>query len=540
MKLSSLFFVFIFCFQTVYSQNNFLTKEEIKKQLQRDELVFADSDEDVKKIEALIEHSKKINYKEGIIIGKMNILSYLRELSDYKGMLQLINEIEALNTDNNTTLSKLYLYKSDANMELGIEKAALENLQDALKFSQKIEDPDKRHLSVSYVYNALGIYYEKKSYDSMFVYIKKELSELELIGNEKPEINFKKHISIALNKINIGNYYVDATPQRLDLAAPYFMDIYNYRTTHPDVFEELNLPILCGVGNFYLAKMNYEEALKLFNEVLVIEKNKNNLTYRSYAYFALADTYEGLHNASEQAKYSKLYAALNDSINKAAKKEVGQQFEKLVTEAEKKKDNEHSSNLKVILTATGCFILVSTLFLTIYWKRKNKILRKKYEAIISQIKSENQTDEIHQENLQEITETQTPKTPLIITDDTLKFLLVKLDKFEKSQLFRRKDVSRPWLATHLNTNTKYMTEVIKIQSGTTFTNYIHNLRINYIIRKLVEDPKYREYKIEYLAEECGYGSRQVFITAFKSETGFTPSYFIENLKSDALKQDVPV
>lgn len=119
-----------------------------------------------------------------------------------------------------------------------------------------------------------------------------------------------------------------------------------------------------------------------------------------------------------------------------------------------------------------------------------------------------------------------------ITDKTIKILLRRLEKFEQSKFFLKKDMSSPSLANYLNTNTKYLTEIIKLRSNTTYTSYINGLRIDYVTRKLVESPVYREYKIEYLAEECGYASRQVFINSFKKETGVTPSYFIENLKKD--------
>ncbi|WP_284461362.1 AraC family transcriptional regulator [Chryseobacterium sp.] len=58
-------------------------------------------------------------------------------------------------------------------------------------------------------------------------------------------------------------------------------------------------------------------------------------------------------------------------------------------------------------------------------------------------------------------------------------------------------------------------------------------RINYIIKKLYEHPVYREYKITYLAEECGYVTPRVFVNAFKQQMGFTPSYFVEQLKASA-------
>jgi YesN/AraC family two-component response regulator len=77
------------------------------------------------------------------------------------------------------------------------------------------------------------------------------------------------------------------------------------------------------------------------------------------------------------------------------------------------------------------------------------------------------------------------------------------------------------MANSLATNTKYLSEVIKNYKNHNFTSYINELRINYIIKKLYDDLIYREYKITYLAEECGYATPRVFVNAFKQQTGFT-------------------
>ncbi|AZA77307.1 AraC family transcriptional regulator [Chryseobacterium sp. G0186] len=63
-----------------------------------------------------------------------------------------------------------------------------------------------------------------------------------------------------------------------------------------------------------------------------------------------------------------------------------------------------------------------------------------------------------------------------------------------------------------------------------FNNYLNGLRINYITAKLYDTPIFREYKISYLAETCGFSSREVFAVIFKKETGVSPSYFINQLK----------
>ncbi|MDV3661719.1 AraC family transcriptional regulator [Elizabethkingia anophelis] len=85
-----------------------------------------------------------------------------------------------------------------------------------------------------------------------------------------------------------------------------------------------------------------------------------------------------------------------------------------------------------------------------------------------------------------------------------------------------------------NTNPRYLSQIIHNHKGQNFNNYINRLRINYISDRLYNVIIYREYKVSYLAEECGYASPQVFINAFRKETGMTPSYFIKELKKQAI------
>lgn len=92
------------------------------------------------------------------------------------------------------------------------------------------------------------------------------------------------------------------------------------------------------------------------------------------------------------------------------------------------------------------------------------------------------------------------------------------------------------LASYLDTNTKYLSEILKQYKGKKFCDYINGLRILYIMEILYKNPIYREYKISYLAESCGFGSREVFAVVFKKETGISPSYFINNLKRDTQEE----
>ena len=106
-----------------------------------------------------------------------------------------------------------------------------------------------------------------------------------------------------------------------------------------------------------------------------------------------------------------------------------------------------------------------------------------------------------------------------------------LKKFEQKQRFLSPAISLTNMSSDFNTNSTYLSAIIKKHKNINFSGYINDLRIDYIITKLETTPQYLNYKIAYLAEECGFSSHTVFIRVFKEKTGVTPSVFIEILKS---------
>lgn len=110
--------------------------------------------------------------------------------------------------------------------------------------------------------------------------------------------------------------------------------------------------------------------------------------------------------------------------------------------------------------------------------------------------------------------------------ETENTLLEALYKFEKSQLYKDKNASLSYVASYMETNTKYLSYIIKKHRQKDFTNYINQLRVDYIIEKLTTDPVYRQYKISVLADEAGFSSHSKFATIFKNITDVSPSHFI--------------
>ncbi|MDQ1161805.1 AraC-like DNA-binding protein [Chryseobacterium sp. SORGH_AS 447] len=118
----------------------------------------------------------------------------------------------------------------------------------------------------------------------------------------------------------------------------------------------------------------------------------------------------------------------------------------------------------------------------------------------------------------------------VMTSETEQKLLRQLREFEESVLYTDRNMSLPFLAAHLGTNIKYLSHIINRYKKKDFNNYINELRINYIIRQLRENPEFRKYKIATLADESGFSSANKFTTVFKKVTEIPPSVFIRHIQ----------
>ena len=121
---------------------------------------------------------------------------------------------------------------------------------------------------------------------------------------------------------------------------------------------------------------------------------------------------------------------------------------------------------------------------------------------------------------------------LNIASKTEKALLKKLELFEKNKGFIKKDVNLTTLAKQFETNTKYLSEIIKTYRHKQFNTYLNELRIHYIVDRLQNEPKYINTKISYLASDCGFTSHSTFTTIFTQIMNESPSVFMKRIKAE--------
>jgi len=198
---------------------------------------------------------------------------------------------------------------------------------------------------------------------------------------------------------------------------------------------------------------------------------------------------------------------------------------------------EHHKNLIKILALSSSLTISIVLFMWLFFRNKDRKIRNSYHLALETLKDKprpsfvkKKSDSVPNNN-PEINNSHRDR--INISEDTEKKLLKKLATFEASERFLKKELTLTSMAKQKGTNPKYLSKIIHTHKNLSFTAYINKLRMNYIIQKLYDEPKYRGYKISYLAEECGYTSAQVFVIVFKKETGVTPSGFIDQLRTES-------
>lgn len=121
-----------------------------------------------------------------------------------------------------------------------------------------------------------------------------------------------------------------------------------------------------------------------------------------------------------------------------------------------------------------------------------------------------------------------------IDEDIKEIILTKLKRFEEENFFLNTKCSLRSLSEKLQTNQKYLSLVINHEKKSNFNNYINELRINYLLDRLVEDEDFRNSKLSYIARSSGFNNLNTFYSAFKKRLGILPSYFIKELNEETI------
>lgn len=198
----------------------------------------------------------------------------------------------------------------------------------------------------------------------------------------------------------------------------------------------------------------------------------------------------------------------------------------LIDQKEKQISNSEKDFQNKTLFALFFIAFLSVVGYLIYFL----VLKNRIKMVNSEIEKRIISDEYEQKLSNQLKNFQASNV-FVIPEKTENLILSKLNIFENSKDVTDPHLSLAVLAKRLDTNSKYLSEIINKHKEKNFNNYLNELRVKYIVDKLENNPEYLQYKTSYLAEEAGFASRTTFTTIFKNVTGTSPSQFIDQLKN---------
>ncbi|WP_433631699.1 tetratricopeptide repeat protein [Chryseobacterium cucumeris] len=297
-----------------------------------------------------------------------------------------------------------------------------------------------------------------------------------------------------------------------------------------------------GLGGIRLKQKNWKDAELYLKKAEKIADTSRSLKLKKAVYSNINDYYEGIGDNFKASLYAVKYIRAYDSI--AAR---NQSFAIKDFENPKGRANKKNAQMNGVKNAAIVILSISLVGLFIFIRRKQKKQRSKLRNIIrTQLNmignrthyplkqsGDFEFSNIFVEEIDEKdSETDRRRNDSLMTPETESKLLELLEDFEKGDLYNNKGMSLSFLAGELNTNTKYLSYVINQHKNADFKTYVNRLRINYIVDKLINDEKYRQYKISILADECGFSSHSKFAAVFKAVTDYSPSAYIKYLDNE--------
>ncbi|RLJ33348.1 tetratricopeptide repeat protein [Chryseobacterium sp. 7] len=415
--------------------------------------------------------------------------------------------------------------------QVGLYERSKKYIVKGLEASGRISDFQKSNEAAGLLNQEMAFYeMELGNYSNAIRYIESSLKYFEKINTSGE------------NKTSAASYQV--------LGDVYFkLNDYNASENYYKKAERLLNGTSCtlgliynGLGGIRLKQKNWKDAELYLKKAEKIADTSRSLRLKKAVYSNINDYYEGTGDNYKASLYAVKYVRTYDSI--AAR---NQSFAGKGLDGSKGKSGKKDSHMNLIKNTTIIILFTSLVGLLVFFRFKQKKQRSRFRNIIraqlNMIRSRTpypvkgfDNAEFSNISVEEIDEKDSEadrrRNDSLMTSETELKLLELLEDFEKGNLYNNKGMSLSFLAGELNTNTKYLSYVINQHKSADFKTYINRLRINYIVDKLINDEKYRQYKISILADECGFSSHSKFAAVFKAVTDYSPSAYIKYLDAE--------
>lgn len=489
-----------------------------------------------------------------LINTKHSIARVLESSGKYKQALRLYYQILELAKKNNfeEKLSTVKISIQSLKNKIGESKDAISLLREDYE-NKLINDDSNLRFTRKRLIEA---YIKDEAYN--------EALNLINIGGHEAKISedceFVYYMNILKSKIEIILNQLDAAKISSNQALLCAKQIDNQGFVNKVKFRESEIAFL---------KRSYQSAIKTLKTIESSFVESSPIERVKY-YKLIADTYKALDSTELFAAYYSKYIKEKDQLSdtKVATLEtfynlnLNEQMSEIkdVLDAEKL-EKEKFKQTKVYWTILSVLLIVSILIIVIFFKRKSNENEKRFNALMEKINvyearknqeklspktelskaeslitkttqtNENIVEEVSESNENSNKNQAQSKEQFNIDDKKIEEILVKLQKLEDKQFFLRQDCTLHTMAKKLKTNTSYLSRIINTHLNKSFSTYINELRINYVILELKNNKRLRSYSIKGIAQEVGYKNADAFSRYFRSATGISPSLYIKKIDS---------
>lgn len=305
-----------------------------------------------------------------------------------------------------------------------------------------------------------------------------------------------------------------------------------------------NNEIRIATCDYYIARSLHEsgeieKSMVYFKKVdTVLRTTKDVMPDLIKTYTYLIDHYKSKSDIKNQILYiNRLMKidSIKDTNFKFLTKTINKEYdtrnlinqkEDLVIQLEKNKSS--SSRITMFLITLTIILLLGVG----YFLYRSYIHKKRFKELM-----ELQSEKVNNPSLVKIEHVSTKSSDedglkdLGLSENVVNELLQKLEEFEKSNLYTKKQYTLSLLAKELETNNSYLSKIINVKKKISFAQYINNLRIECAVKELTKNSLLRSYTIKAISKEFGFNTAQSFTTAFHKNTGIYPSYFLKQLDS---------
>lgn len=397
---------------------------------------------------------------------------------------------------------------------LDLNHESLENYSKAMMLLDQLPETYKSlHTKASVFYEIGNVRYGENQYRSAAENYKKSLEVLKSLKKDDRRAGTE-----ANDYLLLGGCYLFM--KKYDFAEACFKITRDIASAHKNKFI---IPYLMeSYAKLYVEKKDYGQAVTYAEKGIQL-MDFSDTKLKSSLHEVLATCYGELGDIDNARKNYNVYLKLNSDYTTEKNNAISLAFKQSKTGL--KKEIADQKNGKMVLG--WLLVVMLIIFATIIFLYRQKVHKNRalyLKAVDQLIHHSSQNTAPAQEKRE------APAPAVSLSEEKEQEILQKLEDFEKSEMITHKKLTIAFLAASLETNVTYLSNVISRYKAANFNHYINSLKITYIVNKLYSEPHYRNYKITYLAEECGlpYSS---FTSIFKTITGMSPSAFIKQMKN---------